>query len=428
MRKKIIVTILAAMLCFALPMTAMAKSEYYDYQQAILTLCNEQHNGQALVLDPRLCALAAKLAMEQEGYKTMTAYRPNKDKWSSIFEENGYRTEPASSGCNWLKTTKADLTAKEIVDYWMNTDGFKENVRSSMFTHTGVYAYYSQKYKCYYIVQLFTKPTAEQAATSVAGTLAVSTGRVNMRSGPSTSYKSLGKLSLRQIVEVESIVDGEWARLINKGFTVYVSMSYLKLVTTAKIKTPESIPSTDPGTIGTAVATGGVNIRSGPGTDYSKLGKLKKGQTVVVWSIDGKWAEITLSASYRGFVHTDYLRLEMKNDMNLYTLLKSIAPGFEEATSFAYRVAGTDSKKVAQTNNITMAKNYLADVVVTGYEKSGPNSGWTKMIAVSYENRVICSFYALGSQGAVISVSDATYQIQCEEDVFAKLVELLQYS
>ena len=53
-----------------------------------------------------------------------------------------------------------------------------------------------------------------------------------------------------------------------------------------------------------------VNFRSGPGTNYKKLGKLRRGQTVAVWSITGKWAEITWTGNQKGYVHTDYLRMD----------------------------------------------------------------------------------------------------------------------
>ena len=112
----------------------------------------------------------------------------------------------------------------------MKTPGFEENVSSSMYSHTGVYMHYSTKAKCYYIVQLFTKPSANQA--------------------------------------------------------------------------------TDFPTIAEAVVTGNVNVRSGPGTNYKKLGKLRRGQTVAVWSITGKWAEITWTGNQKGYVHTDYLRMD----------------------------------------------------------------------------------------------------------------------
>ena len=75
--------------------------------------------------------------------------------------------------------------------------------------------------------------------------------------------------------------------------------------------TAGGILSTDGGTdtaAGTATATGSVNIRTGPGTNYQKLGRLKKGQTVEVLAVRGKWAEIAWIDGQNGYVHADYLK------------------------------------------------------------------------------------------------------------------------
>ena len=64
-----------------------------------------------------------------------------------------------------------------------------------MYSHTGVYMHYSTKAKRYYIVQLFTKPSADQATDFPSIMEAVVTGNnVNVRSGPGTEYKRIGKL------------------------------------------------------------------------------------------------------------------------------------------------------------------------------------------------------------------------------------------
>ena len=172
-----------------------------DYPQAVLERCNVYHQGAALQLDLRLCAMAATLATEQDGRSSMTAYRPNGSRWNTVFDEYAYKTEPASSGCNWLRVIQKP-SASEIVEYWMKTPGFEENVRSSMFTHTGIYVYYSQSSDCYYVVQLFTKPASAQDSSIPVPTelLAISTGRVNVRSGPGTSYSKLGRLKKGQTV------------------------------------------------------------------------------------------------------------------------------------------------------------------------------------------------------------------------------------
>lgn len=156
---------LAVLLTFAIGILSMAPAsaagEFSDYQQGVLEYCNKYHNGSNLVLDARLCAMAAKLAVEQDGKSKMSAYRPDGQKWDTIFDEYGYSAIRASSGCSWMRS-KSKPTAEQIVEYWIKIPGFKENVTSAMYSHTGVYMHYSAKAKCYYIVQLFTTPSSSQ--------------------------------------------------------------------------------------------------------------------------------------------------------------------------------------------------------------------------------------------------------------------------
>lgn len=169
----------------------------------------------------------------------------------------------------------------------------------------GRFAYVSGSY----LRMVENTPAGGGSGTPSASGTATATGNVNVRSGPGTSYAKLGKLKTGQTVSVKAMLDGGWAQIDYNGRTAYVSTDYLRMPSTSDIVL--DVPSTDPGTVGSAVATGNVNVRSGPGTSYSKLGKLKKGQTVAVWSVSGKWAEITwTSSSVKAYVHTDYLRFE----------------------------------------------------------------------------------------------------------------------
>lgn len=63
---------------------ASASYGFNDYQQSVLEFSNKYHDGTNLVLDARLCAMAAMLAVEQDGRSKMTAYRPNGQKWDTI--------------------------------------------------------------------------------------------------------------------------------------------------------------------------------------------------------------------------------------------------------------------------------------------------------------------------------------------------------
>lgn len=240
----------------------------------------------------------------------MSAYRPDGQKWDTIFDEYGYSAIRASSGCSWMRS-KSKPTAEQIVEYWIKTPGFKENVTSAMYSHTGVYMHYSAKAKCYYIVQLFTTPSSSQDTGFPSIAEAVATGNVNVRSGPGKNYSRIGKLKKAQIISIVS-VSGDWAEIVmSQNSKGYVHKDYISFVCDSAAISQIDVPSTDPGSMGAAIATGNVNVRQGPGKNYNKLGKLRRGQTVAVWSINGKWAEITWTGSQRAYVHTDYLRMDV---------------------------------------------------------------------------------------------------------------------
>ena len=175
------------------------------------------------------------------------------------------------------------------------------------------------KYGNTVIINSAGNPVVATVNPDASGTfIAIATGNVNIRSGPGTNYKKLGKLRRGQTVAVSN-VKGKWAEITWTGSKKgYVHTDYLKFETVSNEPTIGSvsneptidIPSTDPGSVGAAIATGNVNVRSGPNTNYKKLGKLRRGQTVAVWSITGKWAEITWTGNQKGYVHTDYLRMD----------------------------------------------------------------------------------------------------------------------
>ena len=142
---------------------------------------------------------------------------------------------------------------------------------------------------------------------------AVATANVNIRSGPGRSYKKLGTLNKGQSISVIKITN-KWAQFIWNDTVAYVHSDYIKYGN-AVLTNPAGEPvvvtvGADESGIVIATATGNVNVRSGPGTNYKKLGKLRRGQPVAVCSINGKWAEITWTGSQRAYVHTDYLRIE----------------------------------------------------------------------------------------------------------------------
>ena len=186
----------------------------------------------------------------------------------------------------------------------------------------------------------------------------VNTDGLNVRTGPSTSYATIGKLNKGTRVEVISESAG-WSKINYNNKTAYVSSGYLKAVSTS---TPDTKPedttqqykeikvvNTDKGTsvevisesdgwskinyknttayVATryldkkstntedttqqykeikVVNTDGLNVRKGPSTSYESIGKIDKGTSVEVISESDGWSKINYKNT-TAYVATRYL-------------------------------------------------------------------------------------------------------------------------
>ena len=167
----------------------------------------------------------------------------------------------------------------------------------------------------------------------------VTASSLNFRSGPSTSYRIIGSLYKGQKVEYIS-ASGEWLKVKYNGTIGYVHGDYVT----------KSGSVSSQGTTKYVNATVGLNVRSGPGTSYSKLGKLSYKEKVTVLSTSNGWSKINYNRK-TGYVDSSYLQ--------------STVPG-----STSSNTGGTVSNKVSDV--IAYAKAQLGKPYVWGAQ--GPNS------------------------------------------------------
>ena len=122
--------------------------------------------------------------------------------------------------------------------------------------------------------------------------MVITANSVNFRSGPSTSYSSIGKFNKGDKVEYLE-ENGSWIKVKYSGKVGYVYGTYVEkdtsVTTTTKYVTASSL-----------------NVRSGASTTYSVIGKLSKGSKVEVISTSNGWSKIKYDGR-TGYVSSQYL-------------------------------------------------------------------------------------------------------------------------
>ncbi|WHY81039.1 SH3 domain-containing protein [Siminovitchia fortis] len=145
--------------------------------------------------------------------------------------------------------------------------------------------------------------------TKASGTYIVTANSLNVRSGNSTKFSSLGSLKKNNQVTVTGKTSDNWYQFKFKGKTGYVSGAYLKAkpAQSAKAKSTKSIKVTKAsGTY--RVTASKLNVRSGNTASHSRIGSLARGNKVkVTGKTSNGWYRINLKGKV-GFVSGQYLK------------------------------------------------------------------------------------------------------------------------
>ena len=121
---------------------------------------------------------------------------------------------------------------------------------------------------------------------------------LNVRSGPGTNYSIKGSLSSGKVVFLLSESNGWYKVKLSNSDTGWVSSSYISKTDTY------------------GKATGNLNVRSGPGTNYSVKTVLISGEVVTINNSSNSWYEIKTSSNITGWVSSKYINItsESPND------------------------------------------------------------------------------------------------------------------
>lgn len=122
------------------------------------------------------------------------------------------------------------------------------------------------------------------------------TGNLNMRSGPGTSYAVL--LVIPKGAEVQVLNSSStWYKVSYSGKTGYVSSAYLASSPTAP--TPPAQPAV-------RYTTADLNLRTGPGTSYAVILSMPKGSQVTILDTKSAWPRVRYGTK-EGYASPAYL-------------------------------------------------------------------------------------------------------------------------
>lgn len=154
-------------------------------------------------------------------------------------------------------------------------------------------------------------------ALAANGTVDTEGSPLRLRAEASTEGAILSKLPNGTQVEVLSSLDGGWYQVTYQGLTGFVSAEYLKVEEEKDELQEEPVTEADaPVTLAVEqqpaaetddksyvrVVEGPLNIRSGPGTGFDKVGKLYTGRVVEVLDLADGWYKIE-----NGYISAEYV-------------------------------------------------------------------------------------------------------------------------
>lgn len=138
-------------------------------------------------------------------------------------------------------------------------------------------------------------PVGASAAStnSKAGRVATSSGNLNVRRSASASSEIISSLYKGSYLTLMWQSGDWWYVEFDDGKYGYCHSDYIETVS-ATAKTVKT-------------ASGNLNVRSGAGTSYSRLGSLPSGEVVLVLWTSGDWSRILYNGSKLGYVSSAYL-------------------------------------------------------------------------------------------------------------------------
>ena len=234
---------------------------------------------------------------------------------------------------------------------------------------------------------LSSSATPARADSEGAGTVTASA--LNLRREPSTASEVL-VCAPRGAAVVVTGRQEDWVQVAYRGFSGYMSAEYL------------TITDTLDASFGEGTVTGNaVNLRTGPGTDYSIVGSRSKGDTLRVIGVAGSWYKVDLGGS-AAYIKSTYLSLASG----------SAGSGQGAASSSVSAASGTGTINGidVRVRSGPSTSHSILDTVSTGTTMTvtGEEGSWYRVNYNGVEGYVYRTYLSLGASSSGASGTQVT--------------------
>jgi len=203
-------------------------------------------------------------------------------------------------------------------------------------------------------------------------------GKVNVRSGPASSYSSVGTLASGTPVNVLLKGNG-WYMISAGGVEGFMSTQYLSDGTSAGTGNGGSSTSSTTAWVNNPKSTQVLNLRELPSQSARSIGQYRNGTKVKVVSRDSTWCEVYVGTRH-GYMMTRYLSFDGNYVKPSYTAVPSY-PSYPSFPSYPSYPSYTAVPVVKPTP--TPLVQYITPVPQQPSGPAAPKSGDTITLAIA---------------------------------------------
>lgn len=188
-----------------------------------------------------------------------------------------------------------------------------------------------------------------------AGIVAVSSGRLNIRSSASTSSAIKSSLAKGSYVTLISKSGSWWKVQYGTDSYGYCSATYIKEM--ASIAAYVNTSSTK------------LNIRSSASTSSAIVTQLQKNTPVIILSESGNFYKILFNGTKTGFAHKDYIKKYPTNGISTSETISLAVPSFKQYDSrWRYHEIGNSGQTIYKigclTTCVAMNKSFISGTTI----------------------------------------------------------------